>query len=225
LRASLLGACDGLISVASLMVGIIAGGGNNYQTILAGIAGTVAGAMSMGAGEYVSVWSMRDAELADMHRERLEFLRCGEPPYHSEMSELCLIYESRGLPPALAREVAEHYHNNHSLEQLVALHAREELGIDTEDLSDPIGVTFASMLSFTAGAVIPLLGGGFWVDPIVQVVAIVFVTILGLLFFGGMGAYLGGAPPLRAAGRVMVGGLLAMGATYGVGKAFGVMAG
>ncbi|KXS16209.1 DUF125-domain-containing protein [Gonapodya prolifera JEL478] len=225
LRAAMLGACDGLVSVSSLMVGVIAGGGSNYQVVLSGIAGTVAGAMSMGAGEYVSVWSMRDAELADVHRERTEFLRAGPHPYHSEMRELAQIYESRGFPPDLAREVAEHFHHNHDLDQLVAIHARDELGIDTDDLADPLGATLASMASFGMGALLPLLTGSFLTDPDFQIGAVIFITVIGLFLFGAAGAVLGGAPPGRAAFRMMVGGSIAMAATWGVGKIFGVVAG
>ncbi|KXS19070.1 DUF125-domain-containing protein [Gonapodya prolifera JEL478] len=224
LRAAVLGACDGLVSVSSLMVGVIAGGGSNYQVILSGVAGTVAGAMSMGAGEYVSVYAMRDAEMADVHRERTEFLKSAHP-YHSEMDELAQIYESRGFPPHLAREVAEHFHHNYSLDELVAIHARDELGIDTDDLSDPLGATLASMLSFATGAILPLLGGGFLTDPLIQISVVVMVTILGLFLFGAAGAIMGGAPPVRAGLRMMVGGMVAMGCTWGVGKVFGVMAG
>ncbi|KAJ3341670.1 hypothetical protein HDU93_004304 [Gonapodya sp. JEL0774] len=225
LRAAVLGACDGLVSTSSLMVGVIAGGGTHYQVMLAGISGTFAGALSMGCGEYVSVWSMRDAELADIQRERNEFLRAAPPPYASELDELQLIYEDRGIPPDLAREVAEHFHHNHSMEELVAIHARDELGIDTEDLADPLGATLMSMMAFSMGAILPLFGGWFLQDAHDQILAVLILSVIGLAFFGALGAHLGGAPILPAAVRMTIGGGIAMGSTFVVGKVFGVMAG
>ncbi|KXS19316.1 carbohydrate-binding module family 18 protein [Gonapodya prolifera JEL478] len=220
LRAAILGANDGLVSVAAQMVGVGAGGADRRTIFLSGLSALVAGALSMGAGEFVSVYAQRDTEEADIERERQEFLR--QPaPYYSEMDELAEIYCKKGLPPNLARKVAEHFHWNNSLEELVQLHAKEEFNVDSEDLSNAWQATITSIIAFSVGGIMPLLGGGFISDFVPQLGAIVGITAAALAGFGALGAHLGGAPRLKAAVRVMIGGLIALGITLGVGKAFG----
>lgn len=222
LRAMVLGANDGLVSTSSLMMGVSGGDADLKLMILTGLAGMVAGALSMALGEYVSVHSQKDSELADLKRERDEFLKS---PAHAkaELEELVAIYINRGLRPELARQVAEEIHEK-DLEEIVKVHARDELGIDTEDLSRPIQAAWTSALAFCIGAAIPLLAGSFIQDYIKRLISIIVVASATLFAFGALGAVLGGAPWLRAAIRVMVGGWLAMGATFGVGKIFGVTA-
>ncbi|KXS19065.1 DUF125-domain-containing protein, partial [Gonapodya prolifera JEL478] len=224
LRAAVLGANDGLVSVSALMLGVAAGGAERHIIFLSGLSSLVAGALSMAVGEYVSVWSQRDAEEADLVRERREFLRT-PAPHHGELDELTQIYISRGLPADLARRVAEHFHRTYEVDDLVKVHARDELGIDTDDLSNPWQATFMSLGSFAVGGIIPLLSGGFINDIHVMIAVLLVVTAIGLAFFGALGAKLGGAPMWKAALRVLVGGLIALGVTFGIGKAFGVTAG
>jgi VIT1/CCC1 family predicted Fe2+/Mn2+ transporter len=216
LRAMVLGANDGLVSTASLMMGVSGGDSDLQIMVLTGLSGMVAGALSMAAGEYVSVSSQKDSELADLKRERAEFLK---GPIHrkAELEELVAIYINRGLRPELARQVAEEIHDK-DLEEIVKVHARDELGIDTEDLAKPFQAAWTSAIAFCIGAAIPLLAGSFIKDYVARVITIVVVSSLALVAFGATGAILGGAPLLRASLRVLLGGWLAMGVTFGVGK-------
>lgn len=222
LRAMVLGANDGLVSTASIMMGVSGGEADLQIMILTGLSGMVAGALSMACGEYVSVSSQKDSELADLKRERAEFLK-GPVHRKAELEELVAIYINRGLRPELARQVAEEIHEK-DLEEIVKVHARDELGIDTEDLARPFQAAWTSALAFCIGASIPLLAGSFIHSYIPRLISIIVVSSVALIICGTVGAVLGGAPVLRASIRVLIGGWIAMGVTFGVGKIFGVAA-
>lgn len=212
LRAAVLGANDGIVSTASLVVGVAAANTSSSQILVAGVAGLVAGAMSMAAGEYVSVSSQADTERADLERERREL--AAQPEL--EHAELAAIYEKRGLDPALASKVAEQLMKHDAL----AAHARDELGISETLSARPVQAAFASAGTFAVGAAMPLLTAA--VTPqraLIPVVVATSILFLGLL--GGFGAYAGGAPWLRAAARVTFWGVLAMAITAAVGALFG----
>ena len=215
LRASVLGANDGILSTAGLVVGVAAAHVSQGSVLVAGVAGLVAGAMSMAAGEYVSVSSQADTERADLARERKEL--AGDDA--SEHSELASIYVARGLDPSLARQVAEQLMAHDAL----AAHARDELGISVSVRARPIQAALASAATFAVGAAMPLLI--VLVAPEGRLVPIVFGTTL--VFLAGLGtlaALAGGAPTLRAAARVTFWGALAMGLTAAVGALFGTIA-
>ena len=215
LRAAVLGANDGIVSTASLVLGVAASGASTGAVVTAGIAGLVAGALSMAAGEYVSVSSQRDAERADIAVETRE-LR-DDPD--GELRELAAIYEGRGLPPNLALEVADALSANGALEA----HLRDELGLSDERMARPLQAAWASALSFSAGAAIPLLAIAFIRDG-ARGAACVVVTTLALASLGALGARLGGAPAGPATTRVVVWGLIAMGATAAIGALVGTVA-
>jgi VIT1/CCC1 family predicted Fe2+/Mn2+ transporter len=212
LRAAVLGANDGLISTAALMVGVAAADSARTPVLVAGFAGLAAGAMSMAAGEYVSVSTQRDAELADLDKERLELYL--EPT--EEREEIEGIYRARGLSAELAAEVAEQLTRHDALE----LHAREELGIDVEQLARPVQAALVSAVSFTLGALVPIVVGLLSTSG-VRFVATVATTVVGLVVLGLGGARLGGARPSRAIARVVVGGLVALGVSVGIGHLVG----
>lgn len=212
LRAAVLGANDGLVSTASLILGVAATEAETAQILIAGIAGLVAGAMSMAAGEYVSVSSQADTEGADLARERAEL----DANPEGEQEELAAIYVARGLKPELAREVAVQLMSHDAL----GVHARDELGISDISTARPVQAAFASAGTFAVGAMLPLLivpatPKGALV-PVVAVASLVFLAIL-----GAVGAKVGGAPIFRAAARVTFWGALAMFLTWGVGAVFG----
>jgi len=212
LRAAVLGANDGLISTASLMIGVAAASSTRSTILVAGIAGLTAGALSMAAGEYVSVSSQRDTEHADLARERSELEAFPE----AELNELASIYERRGLSPALAREVAVEL----SASDQLAVHARDELGINPDELANPVQASVVSALSFVAGAILPIVVVA--VAPAgTRVVVTMIVTLIGLVTLGSLGARLGGAPQGRAAARVFVGGCLALLISLGIGRLTG----
>lgn len=212
LRAAVLGANDGIVSVAGLVVGVAAGGASATTILATGVAGTVAGAMSMAAGEYVSVQTQADTEDADLAMERRE-LR--ENP-HSELEELASIYRHRGLEPALARQVAEQLTAHDAL----GAHARDELGITDTLRARPLQAALASAGPFTCGAVLPVLTA--LLAPVDRVALMTTAsTLLGLCLTGAVAARAGGAPPVRGAIRVMFWGALAMAAAAGVGRLFG----
>lgn len=213
LRASVLGANDGLVSTASLILGVASAGADRGAVITAGIAGLAAGAMSMAAGEYVSVSSQRDAERADLARETREL----QDDPEGEMAELAGIYEDRGLSPELSRQVAEEL----SKGDVLAAHAREELGITDYAQARPMQAAVASALSFAVGAMLPLLAV---LPPYGQAARIwvtVAVTLVGLVLLGAVGAMLGKAPVLRAAARVVFWGAAAMAITSLIGALVG----
>ena len=214
LRAGVLGANDGILSTASLIVGVAAAQASRSAVLIAGVAGLVAGAMSMAAGEYVSVSSQADTERADLARERKEL--AGDNV--NEHKELASIYEGRGLDKPLAKEVAEQLMNHDAL----AAHARDELGISVGSRARPMQAALASAATFSVGAALPLLI--VLLTPGKTLGAIVFVTTL--VFLAGLGtlaALTGGAPVMRAAARVTLLGALAMGLTAAVGALFGTI--
>ncbi len=213
LRASVLGANDGIVSVAGIVVGV-AGATSNSQIILtAGVAGIVAGAISMAAGEYVSVSSSRDTEKSLLKKEKYELEHYPE----EELEELAHLYEEKGLSQKTARLVAEEL----SAKDPYAAHIDAELGIDPNDLTNPWHATFASAASFLIGAVIPLLT--ILVFPESIRIPITFISVLiALAITGTISAKVSDANILRATGRVVVGGALAMIVTFGVGRLFTV---
>lgn len=212
LRAGVLGANDGIVSTASLVVGVAAASAVRGDVLLAGIAGLVAGAMSMAAGEYVSVSSQADTEKADLAREKKEL----ETDDVNERRELANIYIQRGLEPALAKKVADQLMAKDAL----MAHARDELGLNEIHTAQPIQAALASALSFAVGAVLPLLAVMVaptqWVIPIVVGSSLLFLAVMGVI-----AAKLGGANMWVGALRVAFWGLLAMLATFLVGKLFG----
>ena len=214
LRASVLGANDGLLSTASLVLGVAAAHGARSAILVAGVAGLVAGAMSMAAGEYVSVHSQADAEHADLERERLE-LKTDDKGEHRE---LAAIYVGRGLDPALAKAVAEQLMAHDAL----GAHARDELGISEALKARPIQAALASAASFAAGAAMPLvvatLAPNAGLIGLVSGASLVFLAVLGAL-----AARAGGAEMAPGAMRVTFWGALAMGVTAGVGALFGTI--
>lgn len=215
LRAAVLGANDGIVSTASLVIGVAAAEVGRTSVLTAGVAGLVAGAMSMAAGEYVSVCAQADTERADLERERRELEADGE----REHTELAGIYVRRGLEPVLARKVAEQLMAHDALEA----HARDELGISEALGARPVQAALSSAGTFALGAALPLavfalapMSAG---TPAVAGTSLVFLATL-----GGTGAHFGGAPVARAAARVTFWGALAMALTAGVGALFGTVA-
>lgn len=215
LRAAVLGANDGIVSTASLVVGVAAASTRHEAVIVAGVAGLVAGAMSMAAGEYVSVSSQADTERADLGRERRELAQ--DPA--SELTELANIYVGRGIEPALARQVAEQMTSHDAL----AAHARDELGITEQTGARPIQAAIYSALTFAIGAALPLLTAV--VVPVSAIIAVVAATsLIFLAMLGAVAARAGGAPVRAGAVRVTFWGALAIGLTAGVGAMFGATA-
>lgn len=213
LRASVLGANDGIISTASLIIGVAAAGANAHTILITGIAGVVAGAMSMAAGEYVSVSSQADSEQADLAKERAELAS----DHESELKELTGIYVNRGLSPALARQVAEQL----TAHDAFGAHARDELGITDLSAAKPLEAAMASAMSFAIGASLPLMV--ILLVPFQQIRIMVPITSLILLAaLGALAAFAGGANLLRAAFRVAFWGAMAMLATALVGHWFNV---
>jgi VIT1/CCC1 family predicted Fe2+/Mn2+ transporter len=212
LRAAVLGANDGILSTSSLVLGVAASGASRSEIVTAGIAGLVAGAGSMAAGEYVSVSSQRDTEEADL---RLEARELADDP-GGELAELTGIYEGRGLPSELALEVAKALTKDDAL----AAHARDELGLPEDRRARPLQAAGASALSFAVGAILPLLAIGLF-GSTVRIVACVVVTVLALAGLGGLGARLGGAPEIPAVVRVVFWGAVAMAATSAIGALVG----
>jgi VIT1/CCC1 family predicted Fe2+/Mn2+ transporter len=216
LRAAVLGANDGIVSTASLVLGVAAAGADTRAVLVAGVAALVAGSMSMAAGEYVSVSSQSDTEQADLARERLEL----ETQPASEHAELAGIYRKRGLDPALADQVATQLMAHDAL----GAHARDELGMVGELAARPVQAAMASAASFAAGAALPLLVA--WLTPEAsRIVAVLAASLLFLAGLGALAARAGGASVLASAWRVTFWGALAMGLTAGVGKLFGVAVG
>ena len=215
LRAAVLGANDGIVSTASLIIGVAAASSSQESILLAGIAGLVAGAMSMAAGEYVSVSSQSDTESADLALEKKSLAN----NFEFEKDELAKIYENRGLEPVLAEKVAEQLMAHDAL----GAHARDEIGISETVSAQPVQAALYSAGTFTVGAALPLLVA--WVIPgsllitAVSVLSLVFLAVL-----GGLAARAGGASIAVGAFRVTFWGALAMGLTAVVGSVFGVVA-
>ncbi len=214
LRAAVLGANDGILSTASLVLGVAAANGTHQSILVAGAAGLVAGAMSMAAGEYVSVHSQADSEEAELALERTEL----KTDNAGEHRELAAIYVECGLTPALAKEVADQLMAHDAL----GAHARDELGISETMRARPIQAALASAASFAGGAAMPLIVAAF--APVSS--AFVLISVTSLLFLAALGAlaaYVGGAKVLQGAIRVTFWGALAMGVTAGIGRLLGTI--
>jgi len=212
LRAAVLGANDGIVSTASLVVGVAASNASASAVLVAGVAGLVAGALSMAAGEYVSVSSQADTEQADLTKERHELATMPE----AELDELTGIYAARGLEPALARTVAQQLTANDALKA----HSRDELGLSEDLAARPLQAALASAATFAVGAILPVL------TAIVAPAGLLstMVTTVSLVALAGLGAVagqVGGASAVRGAVRVLFWGALAMAVTAGVGRLFG----
>ena len=215
LRAAVLGANDGVVSTACLIVGV-AGAGASYAAVrTAGIAGLTAGALSMALGEYVSVASQRDIEQADVQIERQAL---EEHPV-AELRELALIWEARGLEPALAEEVARQLTEKDAL----AAHVRDELGLTQDTAARPVQAALSSLLAFTVGALIPLVA--YLASPDRRSVVAVVGSVVALAALGWVGAVIGSAQRLRAIARVAVGGTAAMAITLAIGELTGATLG
>ena len=214
LRAAVLGANDGIVSTASLLVGVAAASAGRSELLVAGVAGLMSGAMSMAAGEYVSVSSQSDTETADIARERDELRTQPE----AEQRELAAIYEARGLTPELAAQVAGQL----TVHDALGAHTRDELGVSDSLTARPVQAALTSALTFTAGAVLPLLTA--LVAPAsILAIAVAATSLVFLTALGALSARVGGAPVAKAAGRVAFWGALAMALTAGVGKLFGAI--
>jgi len=213
LRAGVLGANDGIVSVAGLVVGVAAATTDRGPILTAGLAGLAAGAVSMALGEYVSVSTQRDTERALLAKERVELSTIPE----AELDELASLYEGKGLSPATARKVAEEL----TAHDAFAAHAEAELGIDPDELTNPWQAAIASAISFTVGAILPMLA--ILLPPASARIPVTFVAMLAALAItGSLSARLGGASRPRAVLRVVTGGALAMAVTYGIGQLLGV---
>ena len=216
LRAAVLGANDGIVSTASLVLGVAAAEATRNGVLVAGVAGLVAGALSMAAGEYVSVSSQADTEQADLRRETHELAT--EP--QAEEDELTSIYVRRGLEPELARTVAQQL----TAKGALAAHARDELGLTEELAARPLQAALASAATFAVGAGVPVLAIVL-LPATALVLGVSLVSLLCLVVLGAMAARIGGAPMLIGAARVTIWGVLAMAATAAVGTLFGAPVG
>ncbi|MFF0226510.1 VIT family protein [Streptomyces sp. NPDC004629] len=214
LRAAVLGANDGIVSTAGLVVGVAGATSDRAALLTAGLAGLLAGSMSMAAGEYVSVSTQRDSEMAALAVEKRELT---EQP-QAELEELAGLLEERGLSREVAREAAEQY----TARDALRAHARVELGIDPDELTNPWHAAWASFLAFTVGALLPLLA--IVLPPADRRLPVTVVSVLAsLVLTGWSSARLGAAAPGRAVLRNVAGGALAMGVTYGVGTLLGAV--
>ena len=212
MRAAVLGANDGILSVSGLVIGVAAANSSRATLITAGLAGLVAGALSMAVGEYISVSSQRDAEEADL---RVEAEAIAENR-RAEMHELAKIYEERGVEPGLARLVADQL----MAHDAIGAHARDELGISEVMIARPVQAALTSASAFVLGGVIPVLT--ITLAPVsIRIALTAVVTVLALLGLGALGAHLGGAPRGRAALRVVTLSVIAMVVTYSIGRVVG----
>jgi VIT1/CCC1 family predicted Fe2+/Mn2+ transporter len=216
LRAAVLGSDDAIVSTASIMIGVAASSASKGTILVAGVAGLVAGAMSMAVGEYVSVSSQRDAQQADIRRENLEL--SGQP--QAELHELAMIYEKRGLEMELAMKVAQQL----SAHDRLGAHMRDELGIDQTSLSRPLQAAWISAVSFVIFAGVPV--AALLIAPAaLRIPLIAALSLVSLAALGAFGGHLGGAPIGRASLRVTLGGALAMSVTAIIGRILGVSMG
>lgn len=213
LRAAVLGANDGIVSTASLVVGVAAASSSAKTIVTAGVAGLVAGALSMGVGEYVSVSTQRDTEKALIEKERHEL--AANPEF--EFEELVAIYQAKGLSPETARVVARELADHDEF----AAHLDAELGIDPNNLANPWHAAYASALAFLCGAIIPVVIV-LLAPASVRILTIFVGVFLALVVTGSVSAYVGGASKAKAIVRVVLGGVLAMAVTFGIGALFGV---
>ena len=216
LRAAVLGSDDAIVSTASLMIGVAASSASQGAILVAGVAGLVAGAMSMAVGEYVSVSSQLDAEQADIELETRELM--GQP--QAELHELAMIYVKRGLDQELAMKVAEQL----STRDRLNAHMRDELRIDQASLARPMQAAWISAASFASFAMVPI--AGLLVAPAaLRIPVVAAVSLVSLAALGAFGGYLGGAPLVRASLRVTLGGALAMAVTAVIGRILGISVG
>ncbi|GAA3660789.1 MULTISPECIES: VIT1/CCC1 transporter family protein [Acetobacter] len=215
LRATVLGANDGILSTSSLIIGVASAHATQASILLAGISSLVAGAMSMAAGEYVSVSSQADSEKADLNREKKELSNS----WDAEVNELASIYRQRGLDDALAHEVALQLMKHDAL----GSHARDELGIFEATAARPVQAAFASAGAFSSGAILPVLAALMSPANVVSW-TVSAVSLISLAVLGIVGARAGGASPWRPAMRILFWGIVAMIVTAGIGKMFGVQA-
>jgi vacuolar iron transporter family protein len=213
LRAAVLGGNDGIISVASLIIGVAAANPDPSVIVISGVAGLVAGAMSMAAGEYISVSAQRDSEQADIEREKQAIVETPE----AELDELVEIYRQRGLSEATALTVARELSEKDAL----SAHLRDELGISDDLAAKPLEAAIASGVTFTIAAAPPVLAAVL-APPSWTIPAIAIVSVIALAILGAMGAKLGGAPVVPAMSRVVGWGILAMAATAAIGSLFGI---
>lgn len=212
LRAGVLGANDGIVSIAALVVGVAAATTDSAAILLTGVAGLAAGAISMALGEYVSVSSQKDSEKAWVNKERRELEQFPE----QEFEELVGLYEARGLKPETARIVAREMTDKDALRT----HLDVELGINPDEYTNPLHAAISSAVSFFAGAILPLLAVLLTPEPY-RIIATVVASLLALAITGAVGAYVGGAPVPRAVLRVTIGGAIALAITYGIGTLLG----
>ncbi len=213
LRAAVLGANDGIVSVSSLILGVAAATSETGPIMVAGVAGLVAGAMSMAAGEFISVSSQADSEAADIRREQQALV---DTPEH-ELEELAAIYEARGLSPATALTVAREL----SAKDALTAHVRDELGMSEHLAARPLQAALASGATFSVAAAVPLVAA--WLAPADAIVAVVLaISVVTLAILGALGAWAGGAPLLRGTLRVVGWGVFAMAVTAAIGALFGV---
>ncbi len=213
LRASVLGANDGIVSISAVIVGVAGADVPKSFILIAGVASLVAGALSMAVGEYVSVSTQKDTEKALLEKERLELLTVPE----EELEELSMIYQKKGLSPETAKIVAKEL----TLHDAFAAHVDAELGINPNDLANPFHAAYASGLAFLAGAMIPIIA--ILVSPPSLYVPMTFIAVvIALVITGSLSAHAGGASKVKATIRVVVGGVLAMIITFGIGKLFGL---
>eukprot|EP00891_Asterochloris_glomerata_P009573 jgi/Astpho2/9573/Aster-03851 len=216
LRAAVLGANDGLVSVAAIMLGVSGGTPDSMRVLLlSGLSALVAGAMSMAAGEWISVSSQRDTEQADVDKEVLK--QQSQEGRKAELDKLVETWQERGLDRDLAQRVAVTL----TEKDVVRAHARDVLGIDIDEMVSPFQAAASSFICFSVGGAVPLIAAAFIHNNFWRIVSVALASTGALLVFGAIGAYLGGAKKVRAALRVLVGGWLAFLATYGVGKLFG----
>ena len=214
LRAAVLGANDGIVSTASLVIGVAAAASSHEAVMLAGVAGLFAGALSMAAGEYVSVYSQADTEKADIELEKKHLE--AEPEY--ELRELAAIYEGRGLTPELALEVAQQLMEHDAL----GAHTRDELGISETTTARPLQAAVFSAAAFSVGAALPLVVT--WFSPFTMMISLVAISsLIFLASLGAVAAKAGGAGMLKGSLRVLFWGAIAMAVTAGVGKLFGAV--
>ncbi len=215
LRAGVLGANDGIVSVAGIVLGVLGATTDRGVLVTAGSAGLVAGALSMAVGEYVSVSTQKDTQAALLALERREL----EETPEEELAELAALYEAKGIPADLAQQVAVALTERDALRA----HAEAELNLDPDEVAKPWQAAWASMVSFTAGALLPLLAALLLPHP-AQVVAVVVAVLAALALTGALSARLGGADPRRAVLRTVLGGAVAMAVTYGIGTLVGGVA-
>lgn len=213
LRAAVLGANDGIVSVAGIVVGVAAASSNSHFILTAGLAGLVAGALSMGVGEYISVSSQRDTQKALIEKEKLQLAKHPE----NELKELTLLYQNKGLSSATASKVAKEL----TALDPIAAHAEAEYNVDINELNNPWHAALASSIAFALGAIIPVAAVTLTPAPI-RIAAAFVAVVVALILTGSLSAWSGGANILRASRRVVIGGIVAMLVTYLIGSLFHV---